>query len=245
MAALRERSESMIDENPFQVANKSGTLEQIKNRVRDRVGINELGSAKRAFNIFWSQQHLKPEKWQREISFFDTEIRPLMETNYYRGIGEDGRPTDLFIKIDIWFISIFGFELLARSLYLSRRYKNLNLLDAVLLRWYDLILVFPFLVFPVLRLLRFIPVSIRVNQSGLMNLEPFRKRISRIFISQFVLELTEVVILRVIEQIQNLVRDGTLSRLIVSTDPDYQYVDINEVNELQEDLSTVILCCNL
>jgi hypothetical protein len=28
----------MIDENPFQVANKSGTLELIKLKMRDRVG---------------------------------------------------------------------------------------------------------------------------------------------------------------------------------------------------------------
>ncbi|MEO0988254.1 MAG: hypothetical protein AAFY20_22350, partial [Cyanobacteria bacterium J06639_14] len=171
--------------------------------------------------------------WNQEIAFFDTQIRPLMATNYYRSIGENGRPTDLFFEIDIWFIGLFGVELLARSFYLSRRYQNLTWFDAFLLRWYDLLLIWPFLIFPTFRLTRIIPTAIRASQSGLINLEPIRKRVSRILISQFVLELTEIVVLRVIEQFQNLVRDGVVTNWVMSANKRYQYVDLNEVNELQ------------
>ena len=230
---LSQQSDAMIDENPFEVAGKSGNLERIKNLLRDRVRIDASDSAKEAFEQFWSTSYLKPENWDQEIAFFDTQIRPLMTTNYYRSIGEDGRPTNLFFEIDIWFIGLFSVELIARSFYLSRRYQNLDWFDAVLLRWYDLLLIWPFLIFPSLHLVRVIPTAIRVNQSGVINLEPLRKRISRILISQFVLELTEIIVLRVIEQFQNLVRDGVVTNWVMSPDKRYQYVDLNEVNELQ------------
>ncbi len=40
----------MINEDPFAVANKSGTLERIKNAMRDRM---EEESSKVAFQQFW------------------------------------------------------------------------------------------------------------------------------------------------------------------------------------------------
>ncbi len=59
-------SNEMIDTNPFAGANKSGTLEKIKNRMRDRVN-NE--SAKQSFAIFWSQPYLTQKGWLQEINF--------------------------------------------------------------------------------------------------------------------------------------------------------------------------------
>jgi hypothetical protein len=67
----------------------------------------------------------------------------LFETNYFRGIAIDGGPIDLFWTIDIWFILLFAIELLARSLPQSPLQKP-HLLDAVLWRWYDLLLIIPF-----------------------------------------------------------------------------------------------------
>ncbi|NEQ26438.1 MAG: hypothetical protein F6K28_46890, partial [Microcoleus sp. SIO2G3] len=37
LTELRSRSDQIIDENPFQAVDKSGTLERIKNRMRDHV----------------------------------------------------------------------------------------------------------------------------------------------------------------------------------------------------------------
>lgn len=222
---MQELSVAMIDENPFAIANKSGTLERIKNMMRDRIGVD---SAKEAFRTFWSRNYLAEQGWAQEISYFNTEIRPLMETNYFRGIGEDGQPQDDFWRIDTWFVLFFAVELLARSFYVSRRYKNYTLLDAVLLRWYDLLLLLPFW-----RWLRTIPVLIRVNQSQLINLVPIRNRINRIFITTFAVELTEVVVLRIIDQAQNLVRDGDVAKWLLSTGSGQRYIDINGVNEIQ------------
>lgn len=227
---LRQRSSAMIDENPFEIANKSGTLERIKNLMGDRIKETrdlEVDSAKAAFNLFWSQDYLEAG-WSEEINFFDDRVKFLMETNYSRGIGEDGRPQDDFWRIDIGFTIFFALELLARTFYISRRYKNYTWLDAILLRWYDLLLLLPFW-----RWLRVIPVTIRLNQSRLVNLIPLRNRINRIFITNFAVELTEVVLLRIIDQIQNLIRDGDVAKWLLTTGAGNRYIDVNNINEIQ------------
>ncbi|MGD1906986.1 MAG: hypothetical protein ACFB0C_13460 [Leptolyngbyaceae cyanobacterium] len=225
LADLQEQSQALIDENPFQIADKSGTLERIKNEMRDRVGVD---SSKRAFATFWSVGHLTGEGWSQEIAFFNDEIVPLMETNYFRRIGEDGGPLNLFILLDGWFVALFGVELLARTFYISRRYPNTNWLDALLLRWYDLFFFLPFW-----RWLRAIPILIRLNQSQIINLIPLRNRINRVFITNFAVELTEVVVLRIIDQIQNLIREGNVSQWLLATGSGRRYVDLNGIDEVQ------------
>jgi hypothetical protein len=225
LADLREQSQALIDENPFQIAEKSGTLERIKNHMRDRT---RRDSARQAFQEFWSVGYLTQEGWSQEISYFNEDVIPLMETNYFRKIGEDGGPLDLFVLLDGWFLALFGLELMARTFYISRRYKNTNWLDALLLRWYDLFFFLPFW-----RWLRAIPVLIRLNQSQLVNLIPLRNRINRVFITNFAVELTEVVVLRIIDQIQNLIREGNVTQWLLATGSGRRYVDLNGVDEVQ------------
>ena len=46
LSQLQQQSIAIIDENPFAIADKSGTLELIKNKMRDRIGTD---SAKKCF----------------------------------------------------------------------------------------------------------------------------------------------------------------------------------------------------
>ena len=225
LSQLRTQSAAIIDENPFQIANKSGTLERIKNLTRDRINND---SSKAAFNTFWSEAHLTRAGWNQEIAFFNEELKPLFETNYFRNIGEDGGPRNDFWKLDSWFVLLFALEFAARTFYISRRYKNYNWLDAVLLRWYDLLFFLPFW-----RWLRVIPVTLRVNQSQLINLVPLRNRINHIFISTFAVELTEIVVLRIIDQVQGLLRGGQVAEWLVAAGSRRQYIDINGINEVE------------
>ncbi len=225
LAELRQRSQAMVDDNPFQVANKSGTLERIKNLIRDRMGRE---SAKDSFERFWSREYLATAGWSQEIQFFNQTLRPLIETNYFRGIGEDGNPRDDFWwRVDSWFVALFALELIARSVYLSRRYSNTNLLDAVLLRWYDLLFFIPFW-----RWLRVIPTLLRLSHSRLINLAPVQSRLNHVFVTTFAVELTEVVILRVIDQVQNSLREGALSQW--ATRPQRQpYINLSGIDEVE------------
>ena len=224
LAQLRERSAAIVDEDPFAVAGKSGTLERIKNLMRDRF---QEDSSKAAFRQFWSADYLQTDT-EEKLAFFESEIRPLMNTNYFRGINERGNPIDLFWVIDIWFMALFAVEFLARTYVMSLRHKNATWLDAMLWRAYDVPMFLGFW-----RWLRVVPVTLRLHQARWVNLEPVRNRISRAVVSQFAVELTEIVLLRALDQTQRLVQDGDITRWLLAASDRNQYVDINGIDEVQ------------
>lgn len=223
---LQGLSEKMIEENPFQVANKSGTLEKIKNRMRDLID-NEGASAKEAFRTFWSQEYLATASPEQGLGFFDREIRPPIETNYFRSIGETGEFTDKFWQIDSPFAILFILEFLARTFYISRKYTAVSWQDAMLWRWYDVFLFLPFF-----RWLRVIPAIVRLNDAELIDLEPVRAQFSRGFVASFAGELTEVVIVQTINQVQTSVKSGDLARQVFES-ANRPYIDLNNINEIE------------
>jgi RNAse (barnase) inhibitor barstar len=226
---LGDRSETMIDENPFQIADKTGDLERIKNRMRDRLN-NE--SAKDAFQDFWSRNHLTSNSWQQEMDFFESEIRPQLEMNYFRSISIRGTFTDRFWQIDAYFILIFALEFLARTWTISRR-TQLSWRDAWLFRWYDILLLVPFsgLGFPVFALTRLIPLAVRLDQSNLVDLKPLRRKINQGVVAALAGEITETVVIRVIDRLQDAIENDGVINLVRASDR--QYIDINDRNEME------------
>jgi hypothetical protein len=231
LAELRQLSAVMIDENPFQIADKTGTLEKIKNRMRDRVP-NPQDSSKEAFEIFWSQEYLLEEGWQDEITFFNQEIEPLIATNYYRPYSETGDFVNYFWIIDLPFVIIFAVEFLGRTYYIHRTHSGLNWFDAMTWRWYDVFLFIPFaaLYIPYWALLRIIPVLIRNNQADLIDLTPVQKQVSQGFVANIAEDMTEVVLIRLINQVQSSIAKGEISKWLTQRNVK-TYVDINDVNE--------------
>lgn len=222
---IRRLSNEMIDTNPFAGVNKSGTLEKIKNRMRDRIG-NE--SAKQSFATFWSQQYISQNGWDQQINFFNQRIRPLIASNYYRQIGENGEFVDKFWLIDLPFVILFGVELLGRTFLIKRQHPGFSWSEAVLWRWYDLFLLLPFW-----RWLRIIPVLIRLDQVRLLNLHPVRKQINQGIVANFAEELTEIVVVRVINQVQGSIKRGELTSWLSQQENLRPYIDINNVNEVE------------
>jgi hypothetical protein len=224
-------STSMIQNNPFQVAGKTGNLEKIKNDVRDRV---QNQSAKGAFNTFWSQDYLTTAGWDREIQFFDRTIEPLIITNYYRRLNDSGNYVDDFWQIDAIFIGIFAGELLGRIFFVRRRDRQLRWQQVIIRRWYDLILLLPFAQF-----LRIIPVIVRLKQAKLIDTELIESELNRLFVGQIVIELTEAVILETLQQTQAAIRDGQLA-VVIRSYLNTPHVDLNNINEI-EGLIEIIL----
>ncbi|MBW4634380.1 MAG: hypothetical protein KME30_21445 [Iphinoe sp. HA4291-MV1] len=222
---LRRLSNEMIDSNPFAGADKSGTLEKIKNRMRDRIDVK---SSKQAFSTFWSQAYLSKRGWNREIDFFTKRIRPLIIVNYYRSIGENGELVDNFWRLDLPFVILFSVELLARSFYIKRQYPGFSFLNAIFWRWYDLFLLLPFW-----RPLRVIPVLIRLDYARLLNLYPLRQQVHQGIIANFAEEITEIVVVRVINQIQGSIQQGELRRWLSQKEHLRSYIDINNINEVE------------
>jgi hypothetical protein len=225
LAEIRRLSMDMIDSNPFAGAGKSGTLEKIKNRMRERVGQE---SSKGAFTIFWSPEYLSQGRWVEEIDFFNRQILPSIASNYYRRIGENGELINNFWLIDLPFVAVFGLELLWRAFYIKRQNSHLSWLEAILWRWYDL-----FLLFPLWRWLRIVPVVVRLDQSNLINLYLVRKQIHQGIVANFAEEITEIVVVRVINQIQFSIKHSDITRWFAPNQNKREYIDINNINELE------------
>lgn len=223
---LRLQSTEMIDNNPFEIANKTGTLEKIKNRMRRHLD-NE--SAKGAFREFWSYSFLSQRDWQEELRYFRRQIQPLIETNYFRPIGENGQPVDFFFeRIDWVFFLIFSIELIGRVIYITRTHKGLSWREAILWRWYDIFLLLPFW-----RPLRIISVYMRLKQCNIKRLDRFQRQVNQLFIASFAEEIIEVVVVGVINQIQDSIRRGDL-RDWLSQSQKRTYIDLNNTDEIAE-----------
>ena len=223
---LRRRSIEIIQTDAFSEANKTGSLERIKNKMRSHLP-NSDNSAKIAFWVFWNQAHLQG-KVTEELAFFNAEIKPLFETNYYRIIGENGGYVDYFGLIDFPFGVIFALELFARSWFISRRRVGVSWLDAILWRWYDI-----FFLLPIWRWLRIIPVTIRLNQARIIDLSSIQKQVSQGLVAGIAEDVTEVVIIRSIDQIQGSIRKGDIGKLLRRQNTNL-YIDLNNTNEIAE-----------
>ncbi len=225
---LRNSSREMIESNPFAAVSKSGTLEKVKNRMREHLDIE---SAKGAFSTFWSQEYLLKEGKQgldRELQFFNQKIKPLIATNYYRKIGENGEFIDTFWAVDLIFVIIFSLELSARTYYIKRRHPGFSWLNAILWHWYDVLLIIP-----LWRWSRIIPVLFRLEKAGLLNLQSIRHQIQQGIVANFAEEITQIVVVRVINQTQSSVKRGDLIRWLQQSQTLRPYVDINNVNEIE------------
>jgi hypothetical protein len=228
LADLREKSKEMISTNPFQLANKTGALERIKNKMRARVYGTKDSSATEAFETFWTKEYLLQNGFSNELMFFYRDIRPLMQTNYFRAIGENSQPVDNFPLLDFPFFVIFLTDFLIRTRLISRRYPGISWFDAMLWRWYD-----AFLLIPVFRWLRIIPLVIHLDQAKFINLNKIRAQFVQGFVAVIAEEMTEVLVIRLIDQMQDLIRRGKL-REVLDNQGQRSYVDINNQNEIVE-----------
>ncbi len=225
---LQSSSISMIEDNPFQIANKTGTLERIKNKMRLHVFNSKDASSKEAFQMFWSREYLNKNGLREQLNFFDRQIKPLIETNYFRPVGEHGGFVNNFGLIDFPFFLIFLCDFLIRTWFIGRRHAGLSWFDAMLWRWYDI-----FLLIPLFRWLRVIPVTIRLSEAGLIDLHRIQKQASQGFVASIAEDLTEVVVIRVVNQVQDSIRQGQLSDFLAQQNQ-REYIDLNDINETAE-----------
>ena len=98
----------------------------------------------------------------------------------------------------------------------------------MLWRWYDL-----FFIFPLWRWLRIIPVTIRLDQANIISLIPVQKQISQGIVAGIAEDVTEVVIIRLINQIQTSINQGEIGKLVATKNTN-SYIDLNDTNETAE-----------
>ena len=215
----------IIDENPFVSSGNVGTLEKLKNQLRARAGMD---SAKQAAAHLLGNTYLNKIDWQQERQFWRQKILPLVASNYWRGIDENGHPVDLAWRLDTPFQLLFLLDIFLRALRLRHRFPGITWRDALLRRWIDLPLLLPFW-----RILRIVPVTERLSSASLIQLEPLRAVISRGVVALLALELFEVLTLRIVDAMQGVIRSPLLPQRIRSL-RSHQSVDKNEESELAE-----------
>ncbi len=224
LAELRSSSQQLIQDNPF-AENSNAILETIQQNLYSRT---HAASPFVAFDRFWSQDYLMQAGWLSEFEFWQQQIYPLMNANYYRWVNQFGYTVDYFWLIDLPFTILFAIEFVIRTGATQRRHPELTVLEAALRRWYDL-----FLIMPVWRWLRLIPVTIRLNQVGLLNLEVFQAEAQRDFAIGFAKELTEIAGIQAIDQIQAAIRRGDALRWLLYPDLRRAYIQVNDQNEIE------------
>ena len=215
---------ALMDSNPFVASGNAGTLEKIKNRLRERANRD---SAKQSAALLLDPNWVQQRGWSGEQRFWRDQILPLVATNYWRSIDENGRLTDHVWRIDLLlFQSVFVVDILLKVIRLRRRLPGLSWRDAILRRWIDLPLLLPFW-----RWLRLLPVLERLQTAQLVNIEPLRAVISRAVVALLALELFEVLALQLLDGTQSLIRSGDWPRRIRSL-RSHQSVNLGQDQEL-------------
>lgn len=227
-ADLRNLSEEMLQLNSLEVANQNRALEIINNRMSQHIYGSNQTSPESAFKVFWSSDYFQQQGFSQELDFFEQQISPLMQTLYFRSLDGNGQPIDYFYLLDLPFITFFFIEFLWRTRLISRYYLAMTWADAMLWRWYDVFLFLPFW-----RFLRIIPLMVRLNHAKLINLKIIQRQFSQSFVSSFAEELVQVVVIRVINQIQSSIGQGDIQKFIRQRYQQNHLLD-NQRNEIAE-----------
>jgi len=232
---LRDRSVQLINDDPFEAVGKGRNLEILKDRILDRFEEGEFEDARDAFREFWSVEYLESatiEEFEEKLQFYRDRLEPLIRSSYRRELDErTGIFIDRFARFDVFFALIFGIEFLIRTYIIHRTYTGLRWLDGMLWRWFDVFLWLPFL-----RGLRIIPVIIRSDRAGLVTSQAIQKQVSQGFVAGIAEDITEIIAVRTLNQVQSLVKQGDLAGFLPSETgaTNQGYIDLNQTNEVAE-----------
>ncbi len=208
---MRELSAEMIEENPFQRANMTGILEQIKERMRQHTAIEN--SSKQAFNYYWNNACAPGEK-----AFFERDIAPLIAQNYWRRIGTNGNFINYFWYLELFFISLYLLEFCVSWVLAIRRFGKEQRVLYPIYHWYDLVSCIPFPQFRFLRLLRVGIIVYRLIRSDYINLKNSKTYTAMIRYQRIIMEeISDQVALNILNNIQAKTRLGTNRDLLEET----------------------------
>ncbi|PSR16360.1 hypothetical protein C8255_18240 [filamentous cyanobacterium CCP3] len=211
LSNLRSWSQPLTTERVFTTPDGDDALATLQQALQFRTGQR---SAQAAFDRFWSADYLSQRRWQSELTFWNSQIRPFFEANYYRKITVLGMPVDYFWLIDLPFVLIFAVDIVNRIRMSYRRNVHLTWVEAALRRWYDLFLLLPFW-----RGLRVLPVALRLYQVDMLNLEPLRAEAQRDVVVTVGVDIAGIAGIEIIEQMQDSIRQGDLLGLTAWIDP--------------------------
>lgn len=247
LASLRQQSELIVDENPFLLVDKQGTLERIKNRIRLHAFGTKRASSKASFLKFWSQANFTPARWNEELAFFNKSLRPLFAVNYYRSYAEDGEFVDNYWRrFDVWFMGIFALEFVARTIATRSQFSKVTWRGAAgansidLLNIISLVNLIPGVHLGWLALARFFSWSEHVEH--VLNLPSPASWLLHYYAKAIADEISDLVVVNVIVQVQQVVQETDFSKLLpaatrsLSISPNQPSTALNSLVKAQTDI---------
>ena len=220
--SLQAQSIALVEENPFLAANKLGTFAKLKRRMQYRF---QTRSATEAFTQFWSEEYLNRVQPTTALDFFADKIEPLLKTNYYRAIDENGLYVDNFWRIDIFFVVLFAVEYLGRTFWVARNRNDLSWGDAMLRCWYDALMLIP-----TWRWLRILPVTVRIHKSGLFDMEKILAQITHEPAAYLSQRASLFLITQLLNQSQEALDNGALAQMLSPSSPGITVGEEDKIN---------------
>ena len=220
--SLQAQSIALVEENPFLSSNKLGTFAKLKRRMQYRL---QTRSAREAFAQFWSEEYLDRVQSTTALAFFEDKIEPLLKTNYYRAIDENGLYIDNFWRIDILFVIFFALEYFGRTFWLARNRNDLSWGDAMLRYWYDTLMLIP-----TWRWLRILPVTVRIHKSGLFDLEKILAQITHEPTAYISHRASMFLITQLLNQSQEALDNGAIAKILSQSSPGITVGEEDKIN---------------
>jgi hypothetical protein len=216
---LIEQSAKIIDENPFEKAGLTANFQKIKYEVKKKYeadsGISpDKSSSKDAFKWFWTYD---AKNVNDHVNFFKEEIFPLIEPNYYRHYGLNGKYVDEFFKLDVPFFALFLIEFLVQWFLAIKNRVYVAWFLYPMYHWYDVLGLIPLAEFRVFRLFRVVSMYILLKNSSLTNVgNDIFTRTFTYYTNIIKEELTDMVTVRILSEMQEEIKSGASVNLITS-----------------------------
>jgi len=230
LADLREQSDRLVLENPFAISDRMQEYGKLDRRLRDRL---DSPSSRAAWQTFWTVDYLDRETPDAALAWFDAQIRPLLAANFTREIQPDGNFLDYFWRIDASFIIIFAIDILLRAVHNTRTREELNFFDAILRRWYDLLLLSP-----MYRWLRIVPTLTRLQQAELLDLRRPLAQITHAPAAQAANRLSSFVLLQIVDRTKADIREGKPIDAFIA--PQDNYVRIGAADKVDRTIDLAL-----
>jgi hypothetical protein len=216
--ALIDLTVQLLEENPFAACGRSRDLAAIEVRIAKQLEqspavLASPRSRQAAIQAFWAGAQL-----DRRLALFKADIAPLLEVSYYRECTLSGRPHDRFWLLDLPFLTLFWIEFLVRWIgaVRKRRYKRWFFFPFFF--WYDLLGLVPIVYFRPFRLLRIVSVYMRLRRSQLSKVGDDCISRAVAYVANIITEeVSDMVSLRLLNEYQQELRDGTHLRVFDRT----------------------------
>jgi len=246
LAELRALSARLVEENPFERSGQTQdlirVLKESERYLEEEPGGEGFGEgipAEEAQLYFWSLQPA-PQRLPGRLQFFHDELEPQLADNFYRTYDLSGELTDHFWKIDLPFLLIFAAEFFTGWFLSVRRGIYAAWFLYPLFHWYDLLGIIPLKQFRLFRLFRVASIYIRLHQSEYSKVgDDVISRTVKYFANIISEEISDMVSLRILNETQSEIRDGTPQKIIHSVAATHRDALSRELaNQVQEILTS-------